>query len=87
MSPEVLRIEGYKFAIYPNDHEPKHVHVRKAEYQAVINLEPGIEVRNNYGFRNKEIRRILQYINENYEYLLEKWYQIHQDEDDTLELE
>ncbi|NNC30697.1 DUF4160 domain-containing protein [Longimicrobium terrae] len=28
--PVVLREDGWKFVIYPNDHPPPHVHVRRA---------------------------------------------------------
>lgn len=36
--PTVLRIGGLRFVIWPNDHDPAHVHVFSAEAQAKIEL-------------------------------------------------
>lgn len=34
----VLRGDGFRVVIYPNDHRPAHVHVIGAEHEAVFNL-------------------------------------------------
>lgn len=40
--PVVLRIDGARVVIFPNDHPPAHVHVRAAERKAIILLNcPG----------------------------------------------
>ena len=36
--PTVLRIGGLRFVIWPNDHDPAHVHVFSAEAEAKIEL-------------------------------------------------
>jgi len=36
--PTVLRIDGLRFVIWPNDHPPPHVHVFSAEAEAKIDL-------------------------------------------------
>lgn len=60
MSPTFRREEGYNFKIYSNEEERIHVHVIKAECEAKFWLEPRIELAENYGFKNKEIKRIIQ---------------------------
>lgn len=36
--PTLLKINGFKFFFYSNEHEPKHIHVLKGEDFAKINL-------------------------------------------------
>lgn len=60
MSPTFKREEGFCFKIYSNEEERKHIHVTKAECEAKFWLEPSIELANNYGFSDKEIKRINQ---------------------------
>lgn len=35
---EIFRIEGYKFYIPSNDHDPAHVHVKKGEFATRIDI-------------------------------------------------
>ncbi len=59
--PTVLRIDGLRVTIYPNDHPPPHVHVIGAKAEAVFLLNcPGgpAELRESYGFNGPEIRRM-----------------------------
>ena len=62
MSPIFRRENGYIFKIYSNEEERKHIHVIKAENEAKFWLEPVIELVENYGFNNKEIKNITQII-------------------------
>lgn len=34
--PTVLRKDGFNFVIYPDDHEPMHMHVKQAGKEVVI---------------------------------------------------
>jgi hypothetical protein len=43
--PTVFVKEGFRFFFYSNDHEPRHVHVRKGDGEAVFNLDGGVELR------------------------------------------
>jgi Domain of unknown function (DUF4160) len=36
--PTILRIGGLRFVIWPNDHDPAHVHVFSAKAEAKIEL-------------------------------------------------
>lgn len=62
MSPIFRRENGYIFKIYSNEEERKHIHVIKAENEAKFWLEPVIELVENYGFNNKEIKNITQIV-------------------------
>ncbi|MEO0687116.1 MAG: DUF4160 domain-containing protein, partial [Cyanobacteria bacterium J06649_11] len=63
----------YKFIIYFNDHDPRHVHVEKGGGRAKVMLEEEIEIRSFSGFKSKELRKILGIIVEHYDYLIQKW--------------
>jgi Domain of unknown function (DUF4160) len=55
--PTILRIDGLRIAIYPNDHPPAHVHVIGADFEIVINLS-AMEIRESIGcpeFRARDI--------------------------------
>lgn len=73
--PTVLRKYGFRFHLYLNDHLPIHVHVSKGGSEAKILLEPTIELTKNSGFKGQEVRRIVNIISANYEYLIEKWHE------------
>jgi hypothetical protein len=38
--PTILRVRGFRFFFYINDHAPMHVHVEKGEGTAKFNLDP-----------------------------------------------
>ena len=48
------------FKIYSNEEERKHIHVVKAECEAKFWLEQEMELASNYGFNNKELKKITQ---------------------------
>jgi Domain of unknown function (DUF4160) len=59
--PTVLRFEGLRVVVYPNDHAPAHMHVIGKGHEAVFNLScPAgpVELRENYGFSRREVTRI-----------------------------
>lgn len=62
MSSKFRQEQGYTFKIYSNEEEHKHIHVVKAECEAKFWLEPDIELANNHGFSNKDIRKITQLV-------------------------
>lgn len=58
--------------IYPNDHAPAHVRVKKAERDARVRLDPVVVV-SNWGFSARELREIAALIQEHQRELLEMW--------------
>lgn len=62
MSPKFRKEDGFVFKIYSNEEERMHVHVVKAENEAKFWLEPVIELADNFGFNNKEIKKITKMV-------------------------
>jgi hypothetical protein len=80
--PTVLRFEGLRAIIYPNDHRPAHVHVIGRGNEAVFNLNcPSgrLEVRENYGFSRPDISRIVSVLSDQQAVLCNAWKRIHAD--------
>lgn len=80
--PTILKFQGLRVVIYPNDHRPAHVHVVGRGMEAVFQLhctkgEP--ELRENYRFSKSELILILKTVTECQEILCLKWRQIHGD--------
>lgn len=80
--PTVLRFDGLRAVIYPNDHRPAHVHVIGKGHEVVFNLNcPGgvVEVRENYGFSRREVTRIARMLSDRQAALCDAWKSIHGD--------
>ena len=78
--PTVLRFEGLRVVIYPNDHRPAHAHAIGPGCEAVFDLNcPAgpVELRENYGFSRREIRRIADVLMDHLGELCRAWEQIH----------
>ncbi|HEY1525066.1 MAG TPA: DUF4160 domain-containing protein [Candidatus Angelobacter sp.] len=78
--PTVLRFNGLRVVIYPNDHRPAHVHVIGRGREAVFNLNchtGPVDLRENYRFSRREISRIERVLSEHLEELCQAWEQIH----------
>jgi hypothetical protein len=74
--PVVLRIEGLRVVIYPNDHPPAHVHVLGPGWVVVINLA-GPELREAIGCDEREARRVLRLIAGRTVALMDAWRRFH----------
>jgi hypothetical protein len=78
--PTVLNIGGYRVVVYPNDHRPAHVHVMGAGQEALFFLnctEGPVSLRENYGFRSRELAVIKKILNEHLARLCTAWKEIH----------
>jgi hypothetical protein len=76
----ILRIDGLRVVVYPNDHRPAHVHVIGNGREAVFFLnEPGgpSELRENFGFSTKEVRHIKNRLDANLNLLCDEWRRVH----------
>lgn len=73
--PSVLRVRDYRFIIFFNDHPPAHIHVKHAEGGAKIRLET-VEVTEHHQLSQRQLREIRDIVEENRDYLLEKWHEI-----------
>ncbi|MCA0458699.1 MAG: DUF4160 domain-containing protein [Chloroflexi bacterium] len=70
--PTVLRVKGYRFIIFTNDHIPPHIHVQHAEGAAKVELDP-IRIVEYYQLNRRQLNEIVLIIEENREFLLLKW--------------
>ncbi|MGD1101585.1 MAG: DUF4160 domain-containing protein [Terriglobia bacterium] len=78
--PTVLRSDGMRVVVYPNDHRPAHVHVIGSGREAIFNLNcPAgpVELRENYRFSRREIVPIQAVLTEHLEKLCRAWGGIH----------
>ena len=78
--PTVLRFDGLRVVVYPNDHRPAHVHVIGRGCEAVTNLNcPAgpVELRENYGFSRRELTHIQSVLAEHLDELCRAWEGIH----------
>ncbi len=80
--PTVLRIDGMRVVIWPNDHRPAHVHVKGGGGEAVFNLhcpDGPPELRESYGFKLAEVNRIEDALVDVIATLCDEWRTIHGD--------
>jgi hypothetical protein len=78
--PTVLWIGRLRVVVYFNDHRPAHVHVIGNGCEAVLDLHcplGPVSVRENYGFKRKEVAHILEALAENLSELCTVWEEIH----------
>jgi len=76
----VLRFDGFRVVIYPNDHRPAHVHVIGSDCEAVFRLncpDGPVELREDYGGALRQIRRFERELMKNLSQLCEAWEKIH----------
>ncbi len=80
--PTVLRFDGLRVIIYPNDHRPAHVHVRGAGTEAVfiLNCPEGPPIlRGSYGFTTAQLNRVEDALAAALAALCGEWEHIHGD--------
>jgi hypothetical protein len=78
--PTVLRFDGLRVTIYPNDHRPAHVHVIGAGCEAVFDLrcpDGPPELRENYRFSRQEATSIAAALAGHLATLCQAWERIH----------
>ena len=80
--PTVLRLNGLRVVIYPDDHRPAHVHVigPDGEVAFFLNCPEGPpELREAYGMSRREVNRIAKDLSAHIADLCERWSEIHGD--------
>jgi hypothetical protein len=71
--PAVLFLLGMRFHYWSREHEPIHIHVTKGKSQAKFNIERGVELVENHGFKPHELALAEEVIKDNREYMLAHW--------------
>jgi len=78
--PTILWIGNLRVVIYPNDHVPEHVHVLGPGCEAVFELHcPAgpVTLRESYGFKTRQLRRLMDELNDRLLELCSAWERIH----------
>lgn len=70
--PTILRINGYRFFFYSNDHLPAHIHIEKGEATAKFELKPVVLIRSRK-FTAAELNEIRKLVEQNVELFINKW--------------
>lgn len=72
--PTVLRIDGLRVVVYPNDHSPPHVHVIGPGWVVVL---AGPNIREAIGCNEADARRALHLVAGHQAALMEAWMRHH----------
>lgn len=67
---ELCRFFGIIIAMFADDHNPPHLHVRYGDYEATITLKDYIIKGHMPG---KELKRVLKWMEDHQEDLMENW--------------
>ena len=78
--PTILTIFGLRVVIYPNDHQPSHVHVIGNGGEAMFNLNcphGPAQLRANFQFSGRELKKIEAELTKHISLLCQHWRTIH----------
>jgi len=70
--PTVLKIDGFRFFFFSNEHEPEHIHIEKGDMYARIELE-SLNVTDSYNVNSKDLKKIKELIKKNKDKLKGAW--------------
>ncbi|MBD1914890.1 MULTISPECIES: DUF4160 domain-containing protein [Cyanophyceae] len=72
--PTVLQVGPYSFIFFSSDRgEPAHIHVKRDRQIAKLWLSP-VTLEKNRGFKDYELNKIAEIVEENQDILLEAWH-------------
>jgi hypothetical protein len=80
--PTIMRIDGLRVVIWPNDHRPAHVHVIGGGREAVFNLncpDGPVRLRESFGFRLTRLNGVEAALMAELSALCAEWSRIHGD--------
>jgi hypothetical protein len=70
--PTVLRVNGYRFFFYSNEHLPIHIHIEKDSKTAKFSIKE-IELLRSRGFNASELKEIRKLVDANTVLFKIKW--------------
>ena len=70
--PTVLRIDGYRFFFFSDEHTPEHIHTEKGDSYARIEIE-SLKVTDTYNLNSKELKKLVSLVTKNKEKLKGTW--------------
>jgi len=75
LCPPFFSKDGFRFFFYSNDHKPVHVHVRYQDGEAVFDVESGVELRESYGLKLKDLSKAEELATEHRALIISKWHE------------
>lgn len=75
MSPTVFREEGFRFYFFSREEPRMHVHVHGTGGEAKFWLEPKLELAQNYGLSQKELKRVQRLVQKHETEIRNAWKQ------------
>ncbi len=73
MSPTIFREAGFRFFFFSREESRLHVHVHCADGEAKFWLEPQIELAQNYGLNDRQIRAVEALIRKHEDDIRDAW--------------
>jgi len=70
--PTVLKIDGYRFFFFSDEHTPEHIHIEKGDSYIRIEIE-SLKVTNSYNINSKETKKLVKLVTQNKDKLREAW--------------
>ncbi|MEA3330323.1 MAG: DUF4160 domain-containing protein [Campylobacterota bacterium] len=70
--PTILKIDGYRFFFFSDEHNPEHIHIEKADSYARIEIG-SLKVTDSYNLNSKELKKLLRLVEENKNKLQGAW--------------
>lgn len=74
MSPTIFREGGFRFFFFSREEKRLHVHALSADGEAKFWLEPSIELANNYGLNDRQVREALRLTEERKDEIKAAWH-------------
>ena len=59
--PTILKIDGFRFFFFSNEHEPEHIHIEKGDMYARIELET-LKVTDNHKTSSKDLKKMIELV-------------------------
>ena len=75
MSPTIFREDGFRFFFFSREEQRIHVHVYCGNGEATFWLEPRIELAQNYGLNDREIRAVEALIRKHEDDIRSAWHE------------
>jgi hypothetical protein len=75
LSPTIFRESGFRFYFFSREEPRMHVHVHSQEGEAKFWVEPGIELAQNYGLNERQIRAALTLVEAHVDDIRSAWQQ------------
>ncbi|MBO5312095.1 MAG: DUF4160 domain-containing protein [Bacteroidales bacterium] len=71
--PTLFEIFGLRFFFFANDHEPIHIHAEKEENRVKIQVTPTVELIENKGMKQKDVKKALSIVRTYREDIINAW--------------